>query len=95
MARRNKFDGAAPVREVSIPSDPGARLDRSTLALTLTAAGFPISEATLATMASRGGGPPLQLWGRKPLYLWGSSLEWAERRLTPPAHSVSEARAAA
>lgn len=95
MASRSKSDGATPAERVSIPSDPNARLDRKTLALTLTAAGFPISEATLATMASRGGGPAFQLWGRKPLYLWGGSLDWAENRLTAPVHSASEARAAA
>jgi hypothetical protein len=95
MASRNKSDSAESVGEVSIPSDPNARLDRKTLALTLTAAGFPISEATLATMASRGGGPAFQLWGRKPLYPWGGSLEWAENRLSALVRSASEARAAA
>jgi hypothetical protein len=95
MASRNKSDSADSIGEVSIPSDPSVRLDRRTLALTLTAAGFPISEATLATMAVRGGGPAYVLWGRKPLYPWGGSLEWAESRLTAPVRSTSEARVAA
>ncbi len=86
-------DSATLVETVSVPSDPNARLDRKTLALTMTAAGFPISQATLATLASRGGGPAFQLWGRKPLYRWGSALEWAESRLTAPVRSTSEARA--
>jgi hypothetical protein len=87
-------NSATPVEKVSVPSDPNARLDRKTLALTLTAAGFPISHATLATLASRGGGPAFQLWGRKPLYPWRTTLEWAESRLTAPVRSTTQARAA-
>ena len=34
---------------------------------------------TLATKASRGGGPPYRLFGRKPLYRWGDGLDWASR----------------
>jgi hypothetical protein len=93
MASIGKSQSAATVEEVSIPSEPNRRLDRKTLALTLTAAGFPISHATLATLASRGGGPAFQRWGKKPLYSWGAALEWAEGRLGAPVRSTSEARA--
>jgi hypothetical protein len=65
-------------------------LDRRQLAEALTAAGYPISHNTLATKASRGGGPLYQLFGRKPLYRWGNALAWARSRLTPPARSSSE-----
>jgi hypothetical protein len=94
MKNTVKTASATAVEKVSVPSDPTARLDRKTLALTLTTAGFPISHATLATLASRGGGPAFQLWGRKPLYPWRAALEWAESRLTAPVRSTSEARAA-
>jgi hypothetical protein len=90
----DKSGSTTPVEGVSIPSDQNARLARDTLALTLTAAGFPISKATLATLASRGGGPAFQLWGKKPLYSWGTALKWAEGRLRAPVRSTSEARAA-
>jgi hypothetical protein len=45
-------------------------------------------------MATRGGGPQYQLFGRKPLYRWGDSLEWAKGRLSKPIRSTSEAEAA-
>ncbi len=68
--------------------------DRKTTAENLTSAGFPVSPATLATMATRGGGPRYQLFGRKPLYRWGDALEWAKGRLSKPIRSTSEAEAA-
>ena len=76
---------------VAVPSSPDARLERKTLARALTAAGFPITETTLATKAVRGGGPAFSLWGRKPLYRWGDALAWAEGRLSKPIHSTAEA----
>lgn len=66
-------------------------LTRQVMAQALTAAGFPMSAATLATMATRGGGPPYRVWGgKKPLYLWGEALDWAHSRLSKPIHSTSE-----
>jgi hypothetical protein len=70
-----------------------AFLDRRELSAALTEAGLRISEATLATKAVRGGGPPYQLFGRKPLYRWGTSLKWALSRLSRPVTNTSEARA--
>ena len=72
---------------------PESKLVRRDLAAALTAEGFPITEATLATKATRGGGPPFMKFGAKPLYRWGDALAWAEGRLTAPAHSTSEADA--
>lgn len=87
---------------VSVPAIRGppnihddALLPRRETSAALTAAGFPVSEATLATKAVRGGGPPYQLFGRKPLYRWGAALEWAHSRLSRPVRSSSEATAAA
>src|SRR5262245_1896207 len=67
-----------------IPSDPDARLRRDACAEALTDAGFPLKPSTLASMGSRGTGPPFELWGRTPLYRWADALEWAERRLQQP-----------
>jgi hypothetical protein len=67
-----------------------ALLVRRELAAALTEAGFPISGATLATKATRGGGPPFRLFGRRPLYEWGVALAWAKSRLSEPAATTSE-----
>jgi len=74
-----------------IPEDPNALLTRDATATALTAAGFPISGATLATRATRGGGPPYQLFGRRPLYRWGDCIAWARSRLSAPVANTSEA----
>jgi len=72
------------------PVDHDALLRRKRAAEALTARGFPCSEKTLATKATRGGGPPYQLFGRTPLYRWGDVLAWAEGKLTPPRRSTAE-----
>jgi hypothetical protein len=77
--------------EPSLTED--ALLTRADVALALTDLGFPVSAATLATKAVRGGGPPYQLFGRKPLYRWGAALEWARSRLSRPVTNTSEAKA--
>ena len=66
-------------------------LTRDAVAAALTAAGFPVSAATLATKATRGGGPPYRLFGRRPLYEWGPALEWARGRLSAPVPNTSAA----
>ncbi len=73
-----------------IPRDPDALLSRRETADALTEAGFRTAPSTLATTASRGGGPPFQLYGRIPLYRWGDSLAWARSRLTKPIRTTSE-----
>jgi hypothetical protein len=73
-----------------IPENPNTRLTRNALAAALTAAGFPIKPATLATKASRGGGPKFQRFGSRPLYRWADALRWAESRLSSPIGSTSE-----
>ena len=74
--------------------DIDSMLTRDAVAAALSAAGFPVSGATLATKATRGGGPPYQLFGRRPLYRWGDALEWARGRLSAPIANTSAARAA-
>jgi hypothetical protein len=73
-----------------IPDNPEARLTRNATAAALTAAGFPIKPATLATKATRGGGPPFQRFGLRPLYRWADALTWAQSRLSKPISSTSE-----
>jgi hypothetical protein len=76
-----------------IPASPDALLRRKPLSEALSAAGYPVTEKTLATKATRGGGPPYRLFGRIPLYRWGDALAWAEARMSPPRGSTSEADA--
>jgi hypothetical protein len=59
-------------------------LTRDQTAVALTAAGFPVRSATLASMGSRGNGPPFRSFGSRPLYRWGDALAWAESRMTTP-----------
>ena len=56
------------------------RLRRRQAAAILTEAGYPITMATLASMAARGSGPPYQLWGRVALYDRDALLAWAANR---------------
>jgi hypothetical protein len=76
-----------------IPDDPDARLTRDAAADALTKAGFPVRKATLATLASRGGGPPYRKFGTRPIYRWGDLVSWAHARLGPVVSSTSEADA--
>jgi hypothetical protein len=73
-----------------IPADPDALLTRAATADALTAAGYPIRLGTLATKATRGGGPPYRLFGTRPLYRWADALEWAESITSPLRRSTSE-----
>lgn len=73
-----------------IPDNPELLLTRSRTADALTAAGFPVKATTLATKATRGGGPPYRKFGLRALYRWGDALAWAEGRLTGVRSSTSE-----
>ena len=76
-----------------IPDNPDALLTRERAAEALTAAGYPVATKTLATKATRGGGPPYSLFSGRALYRWGDALDWARRLTTPPRRSTSEADA--
>jgi hypothetical protein len=78
---------------IAIPNDPDARLTRERTAEALTAAGFPVSAKTLATRATRGGGPPYALFCGRALYRWGDAIAWAQSLTTPPRRSTAEADA--
>lgn len=75
---------------VFVPDDPAALLLRDRCAAALTEAGYPTSPATLATKATRGGGPPFRKYGPRVLYEWRSTLAWAQSRLGPVVNSTSE-----
>jgi hypothetical protein len=77
-----------------IPDDPNALLTRDATAVALTASGYPVSPRTLATRASRGGGPPFHHFGPRVLYRWRDALDSAEKRLSPAMSSTSQADAA-
>jgi hypothetical protein len=70
-----------------IPQNPDALLTRDQTATALTEHGYPVKAKTLATKASRGGGPPYRLFGTRPLYHWGEALAWAKSRCTEPRFS--------
>ena len=89
FARSRKLARNSMVKRM-IPDNPDARLTRNATAAALSAAGFPIKPATLSTKASRGGGPPFQRFGSRPLYRWGDALQWAHARLSKPVASTSE-----
>jgi hypothetical protein len=76
---------------MALPTDLDTLLTRAALADALTKAGYPTARATLATRATRGGGPPYRLFGRVPLYRWGDALAWVQSRLGPLIRSTSEA----
>jgi hypothetical protein len=63
-----------------IPDDPNVLLTRKVAAAALAEAGFPVAEKTLATKATRGGGPPFQKFGPRALYRWGDALQWRNLR---------------
>lgn len=73
-----------------IPDDPDALLRREDTAQALTASGYPTKAKTLATKATRGGGPPYRKYGPWPLYRWGDSIAWAKNRLGEPRYTTSE-----
>lgn len=76
-----------------IPENPDVMLTRAATAAALTAKGLPVATDTLATKATRGGGPPYSLFGGRALYRWGDALDWARGRISAPRRSTSEADA--
>jgi len=77
---------------MSFENKPDALLTREQAAAALTAAGFPTKAKTLATKATRGGGPPYRTYSGRALYRWGDALGWAQSQLGPIVHSTSELR---
>ena len=76
----------------SIPEDPDKMLTRAEFCAALKeATGIAVSPATLATKATRGGGPVFVKFGPRAMIRWGDGLAWAQARLSKPRTSTSEA----
>jgi hypothetical protein len=69
---------------------PCALLNREQCAKLLSDAGYPTSRHTLASLASRGGGPLYRKYGRVVVYRWSDALDWAEARLGPFRSTASQ-----
>lgn len=82
-------------RELGVPTDPRALLNRRAGANALTKAGYATAHTTLATVASRGVGPPYRLYGHRVVYAWGALIAWAQSRLSEPRKSPVEGRVVA
>ena len=76
---------------MTIPNSLDALLTRDRTAEALTQAGYPVRAKTLATKASRGGGPPFRHFGPRVLYRWADALMWAQSRLSRVHTSTSTA----
>jgi hypothetical protein len=74
----------------NVEISPDAKLGRKETAEALSQFGYPIAEATLASMASRGGGPLFSKFGSRVVYRWSDALSWAETRLSRPVSTTSE-----
>ena len=74
----------------TIPDSPDALLTREATSAALTASGFPVAAKTLATKATRGGGPRYSLFSARALYRRGDALDWAKGRMTAPRRTTSE-----
>jgi len=73
---------------------PDAMFTRDKGAAALSDLGYPVTKATLATLASRGGGPPYRRFGKRVLYRWCDLVDWAEARCGAVQRNSSEADAA-
>jgi hypothetical protein len=74
--------------------DPAARLSRAQAAEALTRSGYQTAYATLAVLATRGGGPPFEKFGSRVIYRWSDLLDWARNRTSKPVRSELTAAAA-
>jgi hypothetical protein len=52
--------------------------------------GLRTTKTSLATMATRGGGPSFRKFGARAVYRWGDVVAWAEAKLSAPRSSTSE-----
>jgi hypothetical protein len=71
--------------------DADPMLPRREAASFLRKRGFQVAEASLATWASRGGGPRYYKFGPKAIYKPSDLLDWAEAKLSAPRCSTAEA----
>jgi len=67
---------------------------REKAAAALSDLGYPVSKATLATLASRSGGPRYCRFGKRVLYRWADLVDWSKARCGPTVRTTSELDAA-
>ena len=72
-----------------IEIDPEQRLDRREAAAFLTRLGYRTAVATLAKLATIGGGPKYERFGRRPVYRVADLKAWINDRTSAPTHSTS------
>lgn len=78
----------------STPTPSRPRLRRKEAAVYLFEThGVPIAVATLAKMATVGGGPAITYFGKVPLYALEDLDKWATQKLERPVHSTAERNA--
>jgi hypothetical protein len=71
------------------------QLTRPEASVALKAKGFDVSPATLASLATRGGGPRYRVFMGTARYRWGDLLPWAEARSTHRGGQSASGRIAA
>jgi len=79
-----------PLTLDSIP--PETLLDRAQAAVAIRARGIRVSYATLATKATRGGGPPFKRFGKQAVYRWADVVAWIHETMGEAAKTTSERR---
>jgi hypothetical protein len=92
------FTPLPPIPPPKIPKalesvDPRTFLTRFQVAEALEACGIPLSYDTLATKATRGGGPPFRIFGKRAVYQWADVVAWVLETMGEPARTTSEHRA--
>jgi hypothetical protein len=88
-----KIPPPAPPPRALESIDPRAFFTRYQLPGTLEACGVPMSYDTLATKATRGGGPPFRIFGKSAVYQWADVVAWVLETMGEPARTTSEHRA--
>jgi hypothetical protein len=75
----------------SIPLGPDTYLPREKVPDALERElGLHTTKTSLATMATRGGGPKFRKFGPRAVYRWGDVVAWAEAKLSAPRGSTAE-----
>lgn len=76
---------------MNVNDTPARYLTRTLAANYLTERGLPVSRNTLQKWATTGGGPCYRRFGTRAVYVQADLDAWAERRLSAPRSSTSEA----
>lgn len=92
------FQPIPPIPPPQIPKaldsvDPKTFLTRFQVSEALEACGIPLSYDTLATKATREGGPPFRIFGKSAVYQWCDVVAWVLETMGEPARTTSEHRA--